>query len=427
MIIEEAAKVDGDILNEVIIPTMNLDRRMSNGLVNPDEPNAAQYYITSAGNKTCFMYAKMIEILIMSILKPDEYICIGGDYRIPLMHGLLGKKQIEAQRLSPTYTEQSFLRESMSVWIGDNEESWFSSEKLARHRSLLRCEYKATVSPSNKDSFYIIGVDVARNAANTVFKVIKVLPKDNGEPWQKNVVNTKVLHKKSFDIQALWLKKFMKAFNPREVIIDINTIGTGLVDWMIKPTTDETTGEVYPPEYVINDEDYTSKQPKGVKARLFVIKPTAAFNSDIYGNLYNQINGGHVKFLAPERIAKQKLLSTKKGQRMKPEKRIEFLLPYEMTSRLMDELVNLKLKPSTSTQKLEVERITRRIEKDRVSALAYALWDIKKFEDQAIKQQNKKTSAITAANFMSSNNRGQTRKNNRATQPRYNRNKNNRR
>jgi len=43
---------------------------------------------------------------------------------------------------------------------------------------------------------------------------------------------------------------------------------------------------------------------------------------------------------------KEKLLSTKKGQRMNYLVREKFLLPYVMTSRLIDEMNNLKLKTS---------------------------------------------------------------------------------
>jgi len=53
-----------------------------------------------------------------------------------------------------------------------------------------------------------------------------------------------------------------------------------------------------------------------------------------------------VSLLAHERIVKDKLLATKKGQKMTLYDRRVFLLPYEMTSRLIDELNNLKLKPT---------------------------------------------------------------------------------
>ena len=61
-----------------------------------------------------------------------------------------------------------------------------------------------------------------------------------------------------------------------------------------------------------------------------------------------------------------------------------FLLPYEMTSRLMDELNNLRLKPTGIENKYKVERISRSLEKDRFSALEYALYRVKYYEDKEI-------------------------------------------
>lgn len=69
-------------------------------------------------------------------------------------------------------------------------------------------------------------------------------------------------------------------------------------------------------------------------------------NNDIYSNLFIQINNGHVQLLANERIVKEKLLATKKGQKMNFLAKERFLLPYVMTSRLIDELNNLKLRPT---------------------------------------------------------------------------------
>ena len=67
-----------------------------------------------------------------------------------------------------------------------------------------------------------------------------------------------------------------------------------------------------------------------------------------------------------------------------------FLLPYEMTSRLMDELNNLKLKPTGVENKYKVDRITNSIEKDRFSALEYALYRVKYYEDKEIFKKRRK-------------------------------------
>lgn len=47
---EECILIDGDVLNEVIIPTTNVDRRLSDGSRHKEETvNKSQVYITTAG------------------------------------------------------------------------------------------------------------------------------------------------------------------------------------------------------------------------------------------------------------------------------------------------------------------------------------------------------------------------------------------
>lgn len=82
--------------------------------------------------------------------------------------------------------------------------------------------------------------------------------------------------------------------------------------------------------------------------------------------------------------------------------REKFLLPYIMTSRLIDEINNLKLRPTGAANQLAVEQISKRINKDRVSALAYGLYRIKLYEDKET-HRNRKRTGVGAMTFFSSN------------------------
>ena len=69
-----------------------------------------------------------------------------------------------------------------------------------------------------------------------------------------------------------------------------------------------------------------------------------------------------------------------------------YLLPYEMTSRMMDELNNLRLKPTGVSNQFKIERISKSIEKDRFSALEYLLYRVKYYEDKdTYKRRHKKS------------------------------------
>ena len=396
-VVEEAALIDGTLLNEVIIPMMNVPRPQVNGFVNADEPHAQQIYITSAGSKTTFAYEKLIELVVNEVIDPDDYFVCGSSYELPVHYGLLNKKFLNEQRMSATFDMDSFARESQSIWTGSNSDSWFNSNRLIKIRKLLNAERKAK-SSSNPKMFYILSADIARTGNNdTSIMVIKVLPSQDG--WMKKVVYTENLTKMSFPEQAARIKELNELFNPRDIVIDANTIGTGLLDQLVIPSIGPK-GQQYGALYVSNDPD-TYPHPRGVEAKIYNIKANAALNNEIYSNFYIQMNSGNVLLLANERIAREKLLSTKKGQRMNLYQREKFLLPYIMTSRLIDEINNLKLRPTGAANQLAVEQISRRINKDRVSALAYGLYRIKEYEDKETRR-NKKRTGVGAMTFFSS-------------------------
>lgn len=169
-----------------------------------------------------------------------------------------------------------------------------------------------------------------------------------------------------------------------------SNVGVGLADEMIKETY-AGNGKVYPAYGFKNDRNYQRIQPSnainiliGMKAGNSSIKKNdgspATPISAINGNAYTRINSGKVRFLIKEQEAKSALLATKVGQKMTPKQRIERLMPHTLTTKLFDEMANLRLKPNTV--EVTVERINAHKPKDKFSALSYGLWRIKELEDE---------------------------------------------
>ena len=76
---EECVLIDGDILNEVIIPTTNVDRLLPDGTRHKEEVvNKSQIYITTAGWKNSFAYDKLVELLIQSVIDPASSMIMGS-------------------------------------------------------------------------------------------------------------------------------------------------------------------------------------------------------------------------------------------------------------------------------------------------------------------------------------------------------------
>lgn len=109
----------------------------------------------------------------------------------------------------------------------------------------------------------------------------------------------------------------------------------------------------------------------------------------MFGNCYSRIDAGLVDFLIKEQDARSKLLSTKKGQKMSVEQKTKFLMPYEMTSKLFDEMGNLRLRRSGAGLDIVLEPINSRFPDDRFSSLCIGLRRIKEMEEEANKKRKK--------------------------------------
>jgi hypothetical protein len=76
---------------------------------------------------------------------------------------------------------------------------------------------------------------------------------------------------------------------------------------------------------------------------------------------------------------------------MSTEDRIKRLMPHELTTKLFEEMANLRLRKSGLD--IVLEQINARFPKDKYSAFAYGLWRIKEMEEEATKKQKRRFGA----------------------------------
>lgn len=384
-LIDEARDQDGDAIAEVILPQMNVSRRMENGLVNPYEKiNTQVIYATSAGTKASFAYEALIDVFEKAIIDPKTSFCIGLDYRIPAMHGLIDPVYVRNLKLSPSYNETTFAAEYLGIWLGGSDESWFNYEKLSKYRKLANPEWKQKFV-GEKNVFYLISVDVGRLHDQTVACIWRINIRDN--KYYTTLVNLFVLGRqaetKTFTQQAIDIKKLIQIYQPREVVIDTNGLGIGLADEMIRSQLDENGNEMQAYGF-FNNDDYKKIQPKDAPQILYSLKANGPLNSKIHSNAYSRINGGMVRFLISEQEARSSLLATKVGQKMSTEDRIKRLMPHELTTKLFEEMANLRLRKNGLD--IVLEQINPRFPKDKYSAFAYGLWRVKELEEENYKK-----------------------------------------
>ena len=390
-LVEECVGVDGQILQEVIIPTMAISRRCMDGSTQPDETlSKSQVYVTTAGYKGTFPYQKLISFLVRMVVQPERCMVLGGTWRLPVEVGLQSKTFIQDQKDEGTYNEASFEREYESRWTGDVEDAFFNGELFDRGRILRQPEHEAS-GRSSKNSFYIVSVDVGRKGCDTVACVFKVNPQPQG-PSLKSLVNIYTISDGHFGDQALALKKLYYKYRAKRIVIDGNGLGLGLLDYMVKPSIDPDTSDILPDFGVYGgtqadaaDEYKKYRTTDCEENAIYIIKANAPINTEAHANAQVQLSSGKVKMLIDERDAKIKLLGTKIGQNMKPEERKMYLMPFTLTSILKEEMMNLR--EENEGTNIILKQANKGIPKDKFSSFEYGLYYIKVEEDNKKKRK----------------------------------------
>lgn len=387
-LMEECVGIDQDILNEVLIPTLNVDR-MVQGQTDPNEQlNKSQIFVTTAGYKNTYSYEKLIETLCRSVVRPKDAIVLGGSWRVPVIFGLLDKNFVRDLKMDGTFNEDSFEREYESKWTGDIESAFFSSERFDRNRRINLPEWKYS-NKTSKDGYYVMGVDVGRFGCSTEVVIIKVTPGANEMP-RKRIVNIYSFEEEHFGMQALKLKRLFQQYKCRIAVIDGNGLGAGLVDMLTMDTIDPDTGETLYNWGVINDDDNKYKNMKTddtIVDAMYIMKANQVLNSEMYAYCQSEINAGRVIFLVDESVAKNKLLSQAQGKKMSAGQRADYLRPFVQTSVLKDQMLNLVYENDGAH--IILKQASKKIKKDKFSALIYGLYYCKLQEDSRTKKKKR--------------------------------------
>ena len=393
---QECVLIDQTALNEIIIPTTNVNRLLPDGTRNSEEVvNKSQIYITTAGWKNSFAYDKLVELLIRSVIEPDEVMIIGGSYKTPVTEGLLDEDFVQQLKLAGTFNEDSFDRQYRSVWSGDVDNAFFSAEKIDRYRVLRQPESEFS-GRSSKTAYYVLGVDVGRIGCTTEVMVFKVTPQPQGSSI-KSLVNLFTFEAEHFEAQAIHITQLYYRYKARKVALDTNGLGVGLLDFMVKAQqTDD--GEYLPPFGIDNDEQGVYKSYfKGVKDyekdAIFQIKANAPLNTEAYSYTQTQMSSGKIKFLIDQAEAKARLMETKVGQNMSIDQRNDYLTPFVLTTVLREQTLNLV--QSNEGVNIILKQNSRGIKKDKFSAFIYGLYYIKQQEDRLKKRKKRDISKFS--------------------------------
>lgn len=386
--VEESALLNNDLFQDVLEPIVNVPRRTigKEALIDPEELNGEINFFTTSGFRGSDEYTRSIQMIDdMADLKGK--IVLGSDWQLACAYGrgetksqLLDKKT----KLSPIF----FAMNYESRWVGAVDNALVDINKLLSLRSLSKAELSGA-----KDGEYILGIDVARSVETgnnqSSVAVLKIKRNKNNRVAQLLLVNILTLSNLlNFTAQAIEIKKIKRAYSAKIAIVDSNGLGIGLIDELMKESFDPNTGESLGCWNTVN----TDSVPETVNAErcLYDLKPQSA-NSDIIVAFIDMVESGKLRLLEKRQDGGYDVNDK--------DNYVQNVLPFLHTDFLIEEISNLQLK-SLPSGKVTVDRVIKRYNKDRFSALAYALWYCKTFEDNIYQEETDGLDLLMQYTFM---------------------------
>lgn len=367
---EESALIDNDTFLDALLPIVEVPRVCVGkySIVDPEELNQQINFFTTAGFKGSDEYQRSVD-MVKDMINLNGKIVLGSSFWLPCWYGR-GSTKSQIFQKKRDMTMISFAQNYESKWVGAASGALVNINKLMNCRSLT----SPVLSSKNKDDEFYIGVDVARSQKTSnnqsFISIVKVnRTKDKTKIVSMDLVNlVNIPNIMNFTAQACVIKKYKKLYNAKNVIVDGNGLGAGLIDELLKESFDPITKESLGCWDTIND-DNIPEVPEIAEKILYNLKAQSA-QSKIVTNFIDIVDSG-----------KFRMLESKQQSEFTEKEYDDFdncVAPYLQTDCLFEEIANLKLK-HLANGGITIEKVVNKLDKDRVSATIYVLWYINEF------------------------------------------------
>ena len=372
---EESNLVNSELFDDALKPVVEVPRYTCGKLatVNPQELNQQVNYYTTPGWRGSDDHTRVLKMIRNMVDLKGEMV-LGSDWMLPCWYGR-GSTKSQILEKKKTMNPTAFAQNYGGTWTGTSTGALVSINKLLSCRTLSSPLYEA-----GKDDEVYIGVDVARSqdSANnqSSIAVVRVKRNERNRITSIDLVNIfNVSNTLNFTNQAIIVKRTKQKYNARMVVVDANGLGVGLVDELLKDAVDPLTGEDLGCWNTINTTN-EPEDPHNAEDCLFDMKAQGN-QTKVITDFIDVVDNGTLRLLESKQYD---VFASERDESYQ-----ERFMPFIQTDLLVDEVANLKLE--TNGRNLSVKKEVKRIDKDRFSALAYAIFYALEYENVTQKQE----------------------------------------
>ena len=332
-----------------------------------------QTFVTTAYYKNeAFDFCKQ---MVIDKANCKESFVFGASYILPAKFKR-NRDIEEVEALIDKVGELMFNFNYRSRWAVSNGQCIVDIDKLKELQTLARPEMKGT-----KEGEYYIGVDVARSAKTSnnasAIVVVRVRRDAKERVRELQAVNVvKLPNGLNFKQQTVICKQMCALYNAKAIVIDINGLGKGLLDYMLDRNILDDGTELEP--YDMINTDYRSDY-RDAKKLVYGIEAQKN-NSEMITNFIDVVEGSILRIL--EHFDVNKALDIPDEDFM-----VSDVLPFLRTENFISEVQNITVETIPGTGKLKIGQVVR-ADKDIYSATIQVCWYVMTFCNDALPDED---------------------------------------
>lgn len=375
--LEESCLIDKETYDDAIEPIFNISRPTMTGEIDPEELNGQINRYTTSGYKNSDEYEQILKVL-KDMKELNGSFVFGSDWSIPIH---FGRQKMTTINKARDRNIVRFRQNYLCDWIGVSNGGLINISKLIKSRNLTEMEMSCPKDKNGKFQLneYVISADISRSASEnnnkTAIAVLKIIRSQSGMIRQVKLINiVEPANGLNFEEQSIAIKRLFYRYGGdldlnksrvKAIIVDANGVGQGVVEELLKETTDPDTNDELGAFATIN----TSDKCKDYAPKIVFSLKAQGINGDVIRTFINYVESNKLKLL--------KQFDDYKDNLPKDVSKLEIEQACLNTQFLIDEVANLKLKKTQNS--VTVETLVKRIDKDRYSAVSYGLYYIDLF------------------------------------------------
>ena len=340
--------------------------------VDPYARNKQTFVTTAYYKNEAFDFCKQ---MVIDKANCKESFVFGASYILPAKFKR-NRDVEEVEALIDKVGELMFNFNYRSRWAVSNGQCIVDIDKLKELQTLARPEMKGA-----KEGEYYIGVDVARSAKTSnnasAIVVVRVRRDAKERVRELQAVNVvKLPNGLNFKQQTVICKQMCALYNAKAVVIDINGLGKGLLDYMLDRNILDDGTELEP--YDMINTDYRSDY-RDAKKLVYGIEAQKN-NTEMITNFINVVDGNILRIL--EHFDVNKALDIPDEDFM-----VSDVLPFLRTENFIAEVQNITVETIPGTGKLKVGQVVK-ADKDIYSAMIQVCWYVMAFCNDALPDED---------------------------------------